>query len=215
MLDSWSWIGTGSGSGIQLTEEPYRGRLVIPAHHRVFETKEYFAHVIYSDDYGTTWQLGEPTLTVGGNECQIVELNDGRLMMNMRNYNKSATNQRQVAISVDGGATWQPSWFDSTLVDPPCQGSLLMVDHPEVERGILLFANPPYVKKRADLTLRASLDEGKTWAYQKRIFDGATAYSDLVQIGTDSIGVLYEGGHPFPYQGLTFEVVELSEWLDL
>lgn len=215
MPDQWSWYGMGPGSGIQLEYGNKKGRLVIPAHHREFTTKKLFAHAIYSDDFGQTWELGQPTPTIGGNESQIVELQDGRLLMNMRNYNKTAPNQRQIAISHDEGASWEPSWFDSTLIEPPCQGSLIMARYQAAPQGLLLFANPPTTNKRADLTLRASLDEGQSWPFQKEIFKGATAYSDLVQLDDNTIGVLYERGHVFPYQGLSFEIVSLSEWLDL
>ena len=41
------------------------------------------SHVIFSDDHGQTWQLGGST-DYGMNECAVVELTDGTLMLNSR-----------------------------------------------------------------------------------------------------------------------------------
>ena len=81
----WTWYATGPGAGIQLTQGRYKGRLVIPCDHIEAESKKYYSHVIYSDDNGKTWTLGGSTPQDQVNECEVVELSDGRLMLNMRN----------------------------------------------------------------------------------------------------------------------------------
>ena len=88
----WTWYATGPGCGIQLRS----GRLVIPCDHYVAETKMRRSHVIYSDDGGRSWKIGG---VVGDhtNECQVVELRDGSLLINMRSYH--GKNRRAVAIS--------------------------------------------------------------------------------------------------------------------
>ena len=79
----WTWYATGPCTGIQLEKGPHKGRLLIPCDHIESSTKKYYSHVIYSDDNGTTWKLGGSTPTDQVNECQVVELADGRLMLNM------------------------------------------------------------------------------------------------------------------------------------
>src|SRR5437899_3806866 len=49
----WTWYATGPGNGIQLRS----GRLVIPCDHNAADGARY-SHVIYSDDGGTSWQIG-------------------------------------------------------------------------------------------------------------------------------------------------------------
>jgi len=66
---NWTWYATGPGSGIQLEEGKYKGRLIIPCDHIEADTKKYFSHVIYSDDHGHSWQLGGTTPTDLVNEC--------------------------------------------------------------------------------------------------------------------------------------------------
>lgn len=111
----WTWYATGPGSGIQIEHGPHQGRLVIPCDHIEAETKRYFSHVIYSDDHGKTWQLGGSTPRDKVNECEAVELTNGRLMLNMRNYDR-AQRARQTALSDDGGLTWRDQRHNPALI---------------------------------------------------------------------------------------------------
>ena len=87
--DDWTWYATGPGSGIQIRHGQQQGRLVIPCDHIEAGTKRYYSHIIYSDDQGKSWQLGGSTPQHQVNECEAVELADGRLMLNMRNYDRA------------------------------------------------------------------------------------------------------------------------------
>ena len=82
-MPAWGWYATGPGVGIQLQRGEHRGRLVIPCDHREDETYGNGSHTIYSDDHGATWQLSA-LIAPGANECQVVELADGSLKMNIR-----------------------------------------------------------------------------------------------------------------------------------
>ena len=136
----WGWYATGPGSGIQIERGPHKGRLVIPCDHGT--PKEYWSHVFYSDDHGKTWTLGGTTQQPAVNECQVVELADGTLMLNMRNYNRSQKT-RQVALSDDGGTTWKDQRFSETLIEPVCQAAIERYRWPDQDKpGVILFSNP-------------------------------------------------------------------------
>src|SRR4029079_18176184 len=117
---NWNWYATGPGNGIQLARGKYKGRLVIPCDHRVNGNKEDKqnweqagrSHVIYSDDHGQTWKLGGSTDVVR-NECAVVELTDGTLMLNSRSYRGKAC--RGISLSKDGGQNWEPTHDDTAL----------------------------------------------------------------------------------------------------
>ena len=68
-------------------------------------TKTYHSQLIYSDDKGETWKLGGIVNEHGGNESSVVELKNGDLMLNMRNYNRKESKSRSYVISKDGGET--------------------------------------------------------------------------------------------------------------
>lgn len=198
---NWTWYATGPGAGIQLKQPgPHQGRLVIPCDHIEAGSKKYYSHVIYSDDHGATWELGGRSPNDQVNECQVVELADGRLMLNMRNYDRSQKN-RQIAFSDNGGGRWTEQSFDTALIEPICQASIRRFgDDPSV----ILFSNPNNESSRENMTVRSSVDEGLTWAKQLVLHPGPSAYSDLAVLKNGLIGCLYERGDDNPYETITF-----------
>lgn len=217
--NAW-WFGPGPGSAIQLRSSPYRGRLAAGATYIEKETNDYYSMAIFSDDYGFSWQAGNPVPLEGGNESEIVEFPSGQLMINSRNYSlidlaqKRGAGQvsyRIVALSEDGGLNWTDARRDSALIEPVCQASLLYVDAEGEKDDVLLFSNPPSAKERINLSVRASLDEGQTWPYLLRLYEGPSAYSDLVDLGNGEIGCLFECGNVHAYEGLAFRKYQMEE----
>ena len=191
----WTWYATGPGAGIQIEHGPHKGRLVIPCDHIEADTKHYYAHVIFSDDRGETWQLGGSTPEHQVNECEVVELADpaGRLMLNMRNYDRD-NRTRQTALSDDGGSTWHSQKHDAVLIEPICQASIRRLRWPGAgQGGVILFANPASQKGRERMTVRASHDDATTWTKSKLIDEGFSAYSCLERLDNETAGLLYEG----------------------
>ena len=208
----WTWYATGPCTGIQLEKGPHKGRLLIPCDHIEAKTKKYYSHVIYSDDHGKTWKLGGSTPTDQVNECQVVELADGRLMLNMRNYYRVKKN-RAVSTSSDGGMTWSEIYRDPALAEPRCQASFIRYSlASDDSKNRLLFSNPAHTDSRVSMTVKLSYDEGKTWPVAKTLHAGPAAYSCLAVLGDGRIACLYEAGQNSPYETITFERFSLR-WL--
>ena len=213
---NWRWYATGPGIGIQLRHGPHQGRLVIPCDHRekIDGKDAMHSHVFYSDDHGKSWKLGG-SLARHTDECQVVELSDGTLKINMRNYwgrsggRPERGGMRAISVSRDGGDTWSELQFDSTLIEPVCQASFL--GFPSGTDRVL-FTNPASKKTRHRLTVRLSHDGGKTWAVSELLHSGPAAYSCLTVLPDRSIGCLYEGGDKHAYEKIIFARFSL-EWL--
>jgi sialidase-1 len=211
----WRWYATGPGVGIQLKRGPWKGRLLIPCDHTDPSPDDPAgdrSHVIYSDDHGKIWQLGG-TITPAVNECQVVELADGTLMMNMRNYGR-AQNMRAVATSTDGGLTWSSVRHDPVLVEPVCQASFLRYTmQPPDDRNRVIFSNPaPAKPSRREMTVRMSYDEGQTWPVSRVLWAGPAAYSCLAVLPDGGIACLFEAGEQNAYERITFARFR-REWL--
>lgn len=198
--NNWSWYATGPGHGIQLQS----GRLVIPCDH--FEmahpdpTDDYcYSHIIYSDDYGKTWNIGGST-DKKTNECIAIETADGHLCVNSRNQSPKLPEEpfyRKVSWSSDGGLTFAPFVRDAGLPEPVCQASLCRYSL-EVEDGKnrVLFSNPSFHSKgsRRNMTVKLSYDECRTWPISKVICHWYASYSDLCVTQDKTICCLYERG---------------------
>lgn len=213
----WRWYATGPGVGIQLTQGPRRGRLLIPCDHSLASADDnqpaYRSHVIFSDDHGQNWQLGG-VIGPAVNECQVVELLGGALMMNMRNYDRSHTT-RAVATSENAGATWSPVRHDPALVEPICQAAFLRYTMPSLSnRNRLLFSNPAHAEagRRRDMTVRMSYDEGRTWPVHRMLWAGPAAYSSLAVLPDGRIACLFEAGDQQPYERVVLACFE-CDWL--
>lgn len=196
------------GVGIQMRRGEHAGRLV----HAVYQfggTVAREAYVCFSDDGGATWERGGLVLAEDGDragEPQVVELADGRIMMNTRTRNKL----RKVAVSEDGGETFSNFADDPVLIEPPCQGSILRYSDPlDGEPSRILFSNPASQTERANGTLRLSLDEGATWAASRQLYAGSFAYSCLTVLPDGEIGCLFEADD---YQRIAFARFSL-DWL--
>lgn len=198
----WRWYATGPCHGIQLQS----GRLLIPANHSTSpDHKDWFSHVIYSDDHGKTWAIGG--IHQGyTNESTIAELADGRVYQNMRSYKKE--NRRRIAWSSDGGLTWTEDQTDNTLIEPVCQGSVFSTA-PTDGSPSLLFSNPASTK-RERMTVRRSVDGGATWVAAAELYAGPSAYSDLTILPDGMIGCLFERGVKGPYETIVLARISMD-----
>src|SRR5699024_7955788 len=113
---------------------------------------------------------------------------------------------RIVAISQDGGAHWDTTYYDHALPDPVCQGSLLTLGEKN-GKAVLAFSNNADTAYRRNLTVRISFNGGKTWKTNVLVDEKnrSTAYSDIVKIGKHKVGVLYERDG---YAQIAFKVIK-------
>ena len=130
------------------------------------------------------------------NECAVVELSDGRLMLNMRSFR--GKQQRAVSHSRNGGLTWSVPVDSPVLIEPVCQASLIRLPGPQPR---LVFINPGSRTQRARSTLRVSLDDGQTWPGKHVIYPGPAAYTAATPLPGGQVGLLYERDG---YRSITF-----------
>ncbi len=208
---NWTWYATGPCHGIQLRGPKHEGRMVMSSNHMEAGTKAFRSQLIYSDDQGKTWKLGAVVSKPGGNESSVVELSDGRLMLNMRNYNREESKTRSFAISDDGGQSLSDMRYLPELIEPICQGSTLNLSEEGRPGKRILFSNPASTDKRIKMTIRLSEDNGQTWPYAYLVHEGPSAYSDLVDLGNGNVGLLYEYGKENPYERIGFVTIPVEE----
>ena len=229
----WGWYATGPCHAIQLQHGKYRGRLLVPADHRLgddgADRGAEGAQAIYSDDHGKTWQLGAIDDTYEddfkANETTVIELCDGRVYFNTRDQNGKARGTRGSAYSLDGGLSFQEhagkyKYFrpDKDLDPPVVQCSLQRVfcKTSGDERNLILFSGPdesgPTGKGRSDLRIRYSVDETESWHEGPLLHVGPAAYSDMAPLTSPGkIGVLFECGKKSAYERIDFVALDAQD----
>lgn len=212
--EDWRSYANGPGHAVQFLSGLYKGRIYVAANHSAGDPQNHYAdgraHGFYSDDHGKTFKLSDNITTPGGNEAMAVVLSGNKLMINARNQ-LGNVKERIVAISNNGGKSWDKTYFDHQLPDPVCQGSILNIGQTK-GKSILAFCNAADTIERNNLTLRISFDEGKTWTMSKHVAKSTagnkndySAYSDLVKLSATHVGVLYEKDS---YKEIVFQDVD-------
>jgi sialidase-1 len=210
-------IASGPGIGIQLTRGPHKGRLIIPFNEGPYGRWQNYA--VFSDDAGKTWAYGDdvPGAFVpdgkGGersqiNEVQMVELADGSVLLDSRQF--AGAKVRRSSVSRDGGKTWSSVQEMRDLTDPSCMASTIRYSFTEgTTPGRLLHSGPDSTKRERG-TIYLSLDEGKSWPIKRVLYAGPFAYSVLTRFSDGTIGCLFEADN---YGRVVFAHVPLA-WLE-
>jgi sialidase-1 len=199
----------GPGRPIQLSARHPRHpeRILVP----VFAIKDrvatprvrrgYGDAVLVSDDHGQSWHAGgiAPIGEGEASEVDIVELADGRLMLNARqspSAKPTGLPSRMLSYSADGGDTWtRPRRDDSGIPSyNECHSCLLRLTEPATDptkTARLLFSFP--AANRTHGTILLSYDEHRSWPVRKEIIPGTFGYSNLAVLPDHSVLLIYEG----------------------
>lgn len=187
---NWNTQSFGPGSGIQASG----GRLIIPSSRWTAPVNTWNDYAVYSDDHGVTWQRGALVSPANlSNENTVVELADGRIMMDARANTNSNANRLNY-YSTDGGSTWQ---------GPPAAGQFAVSVHAATERFTLqsagddanriIWTGPRNLDNyRHDLAVRTSYDEGTSFGSERLLYDGYSGYSDTTILANGNAGIFFE-----------------------
>ena len=202
----WYLFAPAPGNGINLAD----GTLVMPTQGRD-HTGVPFSNLMWSKDHGKSWNVSQAARS-NTTECSVAELSDGSLMLNIRDnrnrQDKSKTNGRAVSVTKDLGKTWKIHSSDhGALPEPVCMASLLSHQLSD-GRHVLFFSNPNDKFKRQKMTVQMSLDDGKTWPRKILLDAKGGAYSSLVMVDCQTLGILYESSRA----DLIFQTIQLEEF---
>ncbi|MCW5516419.1 sialidase family protein [Muriicola sp. Z0-33] len=212
----WRWHALGPVHGIQLRHGANKGRIVVPVAISIKKgSSAYCMALIYSDDSANSWKIGavDNNLNdaVQSNETTIVELLDGRIYVNTRDHlGGSHLKNRGETYSLDGGLSFEEPIIESDKFPSPIVQSALLRWYPRenTARNMIFFSTPSNPEKREHLIIMLSTDESQSWKTVFKVHNGFAAYSDMVQLDGNTLGVLYETDE---YKKILFRQVTIKQ----
>lgn len=236
--DYMSFLGTGPGSGIKLRNGDKAGRLIFPVYYTTdrrpnnqgerVDGRSQQSAVIYSDDNGETWKLGESVMEnrrvsstkvlndqepkLGGyqlTESHAVELNNGTLKLFMRGFHNSREAEGggiHIATSRDGGETWEERTEEFPFEAPYSQVAAIHYGNVGEDEFVILSA-PSQRKARQDGKIYLGKVNGDNieWIANRVYNPGPSAYSSIAKLQDGDIGILYEGSSGIDYTRLSLD----------
>jgi sialidase-1 len=192
----WRSSVVGPGGAIQ----DRKGRLIAA----VWKYAPWGVFAIFSDDHGRTWKRGQPVPgNRAGDENQLVELADGRLLMDFR---QQSGPRRWMTTSSDGGATWSAPRPGLAVTPVCCAIERYTLKTSGDDRDRILWTGPKG-PDRANLVIRVSYNEADTFSNERPISNELAAYSDLTVLKDKTVGILWERAD---YKFITFTRVNRS-----
>lgn len=210
-MDSIGSLATGNrivatNNGIEVYNGQYKGRLVMPCDASYVNDGflPYRSFVVYSDDSGTTWKIGNPTplmpdefegMTAGMVEPSLFERQDGVLVMVMRGQ-VSDNKIEYISYSFDGGINWTyptaywQSQHSAVLMSPTTMLSGLSGGIPR-----LVKTHPIGPSSYSNLEIMLSYDHGISYSHKKTIWTDKVRYSAVAPLPNNYIAVSFEGGY--------------------
>lgn len=156
---------------------------------------KYGVFLFGSDDHGKTWKVMSDALHPA-DESLVTEVKDGYLVNSrVRNLGK----RREYIVSRDGKTIRAEN--NPNLTDPTCNASILKT------KNNYYFSNLNHPTNRENLSIRHSKD-GLKWSEPLVVYKGASAYSSLVELSKNQLGILFEKDG---YKQVAFDTIDKKQ----
>lgn len=163
-------------------------------------------YILWSNDNGENWTIGPSNAYAKGDESKLEQLNNGDLMVSVRQ-----TGARGFNTGAADASKWNTQWRNGQISGNACNSDILYYSRStEGKRDILLHS---YIKSavRENLTLAMSIDQGVTWHDFMNIQPGGSCYSTMERLSDGSLAMLYEDESYSAGNGYAINFVTITE----
>ena len=144
-------------------------------------------YILASKDNGESWTLGPENAYTGCDESKLEQLNDGKLIVSVRQ-----SGDRGFNIGQADATGWGTKWRTNSITGNACNADILVHSRSAEDGANVMLHSYINSGSRQNLTLSRSLDEGQTWTNLMNIQTGGSAYSTMVKLPNGDVAILFE-----------------------
>ena len=188
---SMSNIFTTSGKGLTTTD----GIVMFTTNCRAMNTSSpNLIYVIYSTDNGEHWRMSNALAYSGGDESKLEQLNDGRLLLSVRQSGNRGWNTATYTKNADGTVTfkWGTQKRTGDIWGNACNVDLVYYGRSTNGEPDLLLHSYINTSGRQSLQLSMSIDQGNSWKDVLNIQPNGSCYSTMVQLPDGDVAIFFE-----------------------
>ena len=206
---------TSSGKGL-LTND---GVIMFTTNCCESRSSTYYIYVIYSTDNGETWRLSKSVAYSGGDESKLEQMNDGSLLLSVRQNGNRGWNTATYAKNADGTVDfkWGTQKRTGDIWGNACNADILYYNRKNVDGMDIMLHSYINTSGRESLQLAMSLDGGKSWKSVYNIQPNGSCYSTMIQLPNGNVALLYEdesysAGNGYAINYVTITKEQILDW---
>ena len=176
-------------------------------------------YILYSTDNGTNWRMSNALAYSGGDESKLEQLNDGSLLLSVRQSGDRGWNTATYDLNEDGTVTfhWGTQYRASDIWGNACNADILYYSRATDGEGDILLHSYINTGGRESLQLSMSLDQGRTWHGIYNIQPNGSSYSTMMKLPDGTLAILYEdasydAGNGYAINFVTITREQILEW---
>ena len=176
-------------------------------------------YVLYSTDRGETWRMSNALAYSGGDESKLEQMNDGSLLLSVRQSGNRGFNTATYTKNVDGTVTfnWGTQYRTSDIWGNACNGDIIYYSRQSDTTPDIMLHSFINTSGRESLQLSMSLNGGKKWQDVYNIQPNGSCYSTMITLPDGSVAILYEdesysAGNGYAINFVTITREQILDW---
>ncbi|MBR6456361.1 MAG: exo-alpha-sialidase, partial [Prevotella sp.] len=180
---------TSSGKGLVTND----GVIMFTTNCCESRSSTYYIYVIYSTDNGETWRLSKSVAYSGGDESKLEQMNDGSLLLSVRQNGNRGWNTATYSKNADGTVDfkWGTQKRTGDIWGNACNADILYYSRKTDGKEDIMLHSYINTGGRESLQLAMSLDGGKSWKSVYNIQPNGSCYSTMIQLPNGNVALLY------------------------
>lgn len=209
-------IFTTSGKGLTTTD----GVIMFATNCRRSDTgNTALCYILYSTDNGSHWRLSNALAYSGCDESKLEQLNNGSLLLSVRQSGNRGWNTATYTKNADGTVTfnWGSQYRTSDIWGNACNADILYYSRSTEGQPDIMLHSYINTSGRESLQLNMSLDGGASWKSVYNIQPNGSCYSTMIKLPNGNVAILFEDssydvGNGYAINFVTITREQILDW---